>query len=91
LLAFIPTGWGLISIAQVFRPLLRHTRLWDSVDSVARFYEILFGVIVMAPVAALSWIPRFQPMQTRILFNDAFNKGLQMFKIITEKVHQKDL
>ncbi|MBA0612433.1 hypothetical protein Godav_013033, partial [Gossypium davidsonii] len=91
LLAFIPTGWGLISIAQVFRPLLRHTRLWHSVDSVARFYEILFGVIVMAPVAALSWIPRFQPMQTMILFNDAFSKGLQMFKIITEKVHQKDV
>ncbi|MFQ6654314.1 hypothetical protein Gotur_025368 [Gossypium turneri] len=91
LLAFIPTGWELTSIAQVFRPLLRHTRLWHSVDSVARFYEILFGVIVMAPVAALSWIPRFQPMQTRILFNDAFSKGLQMFKIITEKVHQKDV
>ncbi|XP_039002061.1 callose synthase 12-like [Hibiscus syriacus] len=91
LLAFIPTGWGLISIAQVFRPLLRHTRVWDSVVSVARLYDILFGVIVMAPVAVLSWMPGFQLMQTRILFNDAFSKGLQMFKIITEKVHQKDV
>ncbi|GMJ01889.1 enhancer of edr1 3, glucan synthase-like 5, GLUCAN SYNTHASE-LIKE 5, POWDERY MILDEW RESISTANT 4 [Hibiscus trionum] len=90
LLLFIPTGWGLISIAQVFRPLLRHTRLWDSVVCVARLYDILFGVIVMAPVAVLSWLPGFQLMQTRILFNDAFSKGLQMFKIITEKVHQKD-
>ncbi|KAB2092517.1 hypothetical protein ES319_A02G036500v1 [Gossypium barbadense] len=35
LLAFIPTGWGLLSIAQVFRPLLRRTRLWDSVVSLA--------------------------------------------------------
>ncbi|KAL4312186.1 hypothetical protein GQ457_01G032480 [Hibiscus cannabinus] len=90
LLLLIPTGWGLISIAQVFRPLLSQTRLWDSVVSMARLYDILFGVIVMAPVAVLSWMPGFQLMQTRILFNDAFSKGLQMFKIITEKVHQKD-
>ncbi|XP_039002059.1 callose synthase 12-like isoform X1 [Hibiscus syriacus] len=90
LLAFIPTGWGLILIAQVFRTLLRQTRLWDLVVSMARLYDILFGVIVMTPVAVLSWMPGFQSMQTRILFNDAFSKGLQMFKIITEKVHQKD-
>ncbi|PPD72666.1 hypothetical protein GOBAR_DD30439 [Gossypium barbadense] len=90
LLAFIPTGWGLLSIAQVFRPL-RHTRLWDSVVSLARYYEIMFGVIVMGPVAVLSWMPGFQSMQTRILFNEAFSKGLQMFKIITEKVYQKDV
>ncbi|KAK8529604.1 hypothetical protein V6N12_060382 [Hibiscus sabdariffa] len=31
LLAFIPTGWGLLSIAQVLRPFLQSTRLWDSV------------------------------------------------------------
>ncbi|KAB2092518.1 hypothetical protein ES319_A02G036600v1 [Gossypium barbadense] len=91
LLALVPTGWGLISIAQVFRPLLRHTRLWDSVVSLARYYEMMFGVIVMGPVAVLSWMPGFQSMQTRILFNDAFSKGLQMFKIITQKVHQKDV
>ncbi|XVE81624.1 hypothetical protein DITRI_Ditri15bG0079900 [Diplodiscus trichospermus] len=91
LLAFIPTGWGLVSIAQVFRPLLQQTRLWDSVVSVARLYDILFGVIVMAPVAFLSWMPGFQSMQTRILFNAAFSKGLQMFKIITGKIHQKDV
>ncbi|KAG4210203.1 hypothetical protein ERO13_A02G032001v2 [Gossypium hirsutum] len=91
LLAFIPTGWGLLSIAQVFRPLLRRTRLWDSVVSLARYYEIMFGVIVMGPVAVLSWMPGFQSMQTRILFNEAFSKGLQMFKIITEKIHLKDV
>ncbi|XVE81625.1 hypothetical protein DITRI_Ditri15bG0080000 [Diplodiscus trichospermus] len=91
LLAFIPTGWGVLSIAQVFRPLLQHTRLWDSVVSIARLYDILFGVIVMVPVASLSWIPIFQSMQTRILFNAAFSKGLQMFKIITEKIHPTEV
>ncbi|KAK8988034.1 hypothetical protein V6N11_065633 [Hibiscus sabdariffa] len=91
LLALIPTGWGLISIGQVFRPLLRHTGLWDSVVSVARFYDILFGVIVMAPVAVLSWMPGFQSMQTRILFNDEFSKGLQISKMATESTHQKNV
>ncbi|KAK8481925.1 hypothetical protein V6N13_017639 [Hibiscus sabdariffa] len=43
LLAFIPTGWGLLSIAQVLRPFLQSTRLWDSVVSVARLYDHLAG------------------------------------------------
>ncbi|KAI6672994.1 hypothetical protein NL676_000900 [Syzygium grande] len=39
LLAFVPTGWGIILIAQVLRPFLRRTKLWDSVVSVARIHE----------------------------------------------------
>ncbi|KAK8613341.1 hypothetical protein V6N13_101106 [Hibiscus sabdariffa] len=85
LLAFIPTGWGLVSIAQVLRPFLQSTKLWDSVVYVARLYDILFGVIVMAPVAFLSWMPGFQSMQTRILFNEAFSRGLRIFQIVTGK------
>ncbi|KAK8481920.1 hypothetical protein V6N13_017644 [Hibiscus sabdariffa] len=67
-LAFIPTGWGLLSMAQVLGPLLQSTWVWEYVVSVARLYEILFGV-VMAPVV-------FQSMQTSILFNEAFSRGL---------------
>ncbi|GAV70420.1 Glucan_synthase domain-containing protein/FKS1_dom1 domain-containing protein [Cephalotus follicularis] len=85
LLAFIPTGWGMILIAQVLRPFLQSTILWGSVVSVARMYDIMFGVIVMAPVAFLSWMPGFQSMQTRILFNEAFTRGLRIFQIVTGK------
>ncbi|XP_039047810.1 callose synthase 12-like isoform X2 [Hibiscus syriacus] len=85
LLAFVPTGWGLVSIAQVLRPFLQSTRHWDSVVYVARLYDILFGVIVMAPVAFLSWMPGFQSMQMRILFNEAFSRGLRIFQIVTGK------
>ncbi|KAF7822986.1 callose synthase 12-like [Senna tora] len=85
LLAFIPTGWGLILIAQVFRPLLQRTIIWKGVIAVARLYDILFGVIVMVPVALLSWLPGFQSMQTRILFNEAFSRGLRIFQIVTGK------
>ncbi|CAK7324004.1 unnamed protein product [Dovyalis caffra] len=84
LLAFIPTGWGILLIAQVLRPFLP-SRLWESVVSVARLYDIMLGVIVMAPVAFLSWMPGFQSMQTRILFNEAFSRGLRIFQIVTGK------
>ncbi|RWR97510.1 Glycosyl transferase [Cinnamomum micranthum f. kanehirae] len=85
MMAFIPTGWGIISIAQVIRPFIQSTVVWETVVSVARMYEILFGVIVMAPVALLSWMPGFQSMQTRILFNEAFSRGLQISRILTGK------
>ncbi|XP_059663158.1 callose synthase 12-like [Cornus florida] len=85
LLAFIPTGWGFILIAQVLRPFLQNIMIWETVVSLARMYDIMFGVIVMAPVALLSWMPGFQSMQTRILFNEAFSRGLQIFQIVTGK------
>nr|WJO13373.1 callose synthase 12 [Lilium hybrid cultivar] len=85
LLAFIPTGWGLILIAQVMRPFIESTVVWDTVVAAARLYDIMFGVVVMAPVALLSWLPGFQSMQTRILFNEAFSRGLQISRIITGK------
>ncbi|PWA99766.1 1,3-beta-glucan synthase subunit FKS1-like, domain-1 [Artemisia annua] len=85
LLAFIPTGWGFLLIAQVFRPILKNTWIWETVVSVARLYDIMLGVIILIPVAFLSWMPGFQSMQTRILFNDAFSRGLQIFKIIVGK------
>ncbi|KAF8695981.1 hypothetical protein HU200_036860 [Digitaria exilis] len=86
LLAFLPTGWGIISIALVFKPFLRRSEMvWKTVVTVARLYDILFGVIVMAPVAVLSWLPGLQEMQTRILFNEAFSRGLHISQIITGK------
>ncbi|KAL7608011.1 hypothetical protein Lser_V15G11057 [Lactuca serriola] len=76
LLAFLPTGWGIVSIAQVFRPILEKAQLWETVVSISRMYDMMFGMIVLAPVAVLSWFPGSQSMQTRILFNEAFSRGL---------------
>lgn len=84
-LAFIPTGWGLILIAQVLKPFLQSTLVWETVVSLARLYDMMFGIIVMAPMALLSWMPGFQSMQTRILFNEAFSRGLQISRILTGK------
>ncbi|GAB2298678.1 Callose synthase 11 [Dionaea muscipula] len=83
LLAIIPTGWGIILIAQVLRPFLQTTLAWDTVVSLARLYDLMFGLIVMVPVALLSWIPGFQSMQTRMLFNEGFSRGLQISQLLT--------
>ncbi|XP_020596984.1 callose synthase 12-like [Phalaenopsis equestris] len=91
LLALIPTGWGMILIAQVMKPLIKTTVVWNTVVAVARLYDMMFGIIVMAPVALLSWLPGFQAMQTRILFNEAFSRGLQISRIITGKKANFDL
>lgn len=91
LLAFVPTGWGLLLIAQVLRPFLQSTSLWGAVVAVARLYDIMLGVIVMVPVALLSWLPGFQSMQTRILFNEAFSRGLRIFQIVTGKKSKVDV
>lgn len=84
-LAFVPTGWGIILIAQVLRPFLQSSIVWETVVSLARIYDMMFGLIVMVPLAFLSWMPGFQQMQTRILFNEAFSRGLQISRILTGK------
>ncbi|CAK9181810.1 unnamed protein product [Ilex paraguariensis] len=85
LMAFIPTGWGIILIALVLRPFLQATVVWETIVALARLYDMLFGLIVMAPLALLSWLPGFQSMQTRILFNEGFSRGLQISRILTGK------
>ncbi|KAL2466485.1 Callose synthase 12 [Abeliophyllum distichum] len=90
LLAFVPAGWGFISITLVLRPFLQKLMIWESVVSFARVYEMMFGVIVMSPVAVLSWMPGIQYMQTRILFNEAFNRGVQLSHILAGKMPKAD-
>ncbi|CAI9087448.1 OLC1v1021519C1 [Oldenlandia corymbosa var. corymbosa] len=91
LLAFIPTGWGMIQIAQVLRPFLRSTVVWNTVVSLARLYDLIFGMIVMVPLAIVSWMPGLESMQTRILFNEAFSRGLQISQLLTGKKSSFDV
>ncbi|CAJ1977780.1 unnamed protein product [Sphenostylis stenocarpa] len=39
MLAFIPTGWGILSIAAAWKPLMKSLGLWKSVRSIARLYD----------------------------------------------------
>ncbi|KAK9283040.1 hypothetical protein L1049_011268 [Liquidambar formosana] len=81
-LAFLPTGWGMLLIAQACRPLIQHTVLWGSVRALGRIYEIIMGLLLFTPVAFLAWFPFVSEFQTRMLFNQAFSRGLQISRIL---------
>jgi callose synthase len=82
ILAFIPTGWALLQIAQACKPLVLQLGFWHSVKSLARGYEYLMGLFLFTPVAVLSWFPFISEFQTRLLFNQAFSRGLQISRIL---------
>ncbi|KAG5575114.1 hypothetical protein H5410_055248 [Solanum commersonii] len=82
LLAFLPTGWALLSIAQACRPVVKGIGMWGSVKALARGYDYLMGLVIFTPVAVLAWFPFVSEFQTRLLFNQAFSRGLQIQRIL---------
>ncbi|KAL6523086.1 Callose synthase 5 [Orobanche hederae] len=82
LLGFLPTGWALLQIAQASRPIVKGLGAWGSVKALARGYEYLMGLVIFAPVAILAWFPFVSEFQTRLLFNQAFSRGLQIQRIL---------
>ncbi|KAI3798507.1 hypothetical protein L1987_33784 [Smallanthus sonchifolius] len=82
LLAFFPTGWAILQIAQACRPVVKGLGMWRSVKALGRGYEYLIGVMIFAPVAILAWFPMVYDFQTRLLFNQAFSRGLQIQRIL---------
>ncbi|KAL6964802.1 Callose synthase 2 [Sarracenia purpurea var. burkii] len=88
ILAFMPTGWGLLLIAQALKPLVHRAGIWGSVRTVACGYEIIMGMLLFTPIAFLAWFPFVSEFQTRMLFNQAFSRGLQISRILGG--HKKD-
>ncbi|KAJ4788918.1 glucan synthase-like 4 [Rhynchospora pubera] len=84
-LAFLPTGWGLLSIVQVLRPRIEYYSIWEPIQAIAHAYDYGMGSVVFAPIAILAWIPVVSALQTRVLFNQAFNRQLQIQPILAGK------
>ncbi|XP_031113012.1 callose synthase 9 isoform X2 [Ipomoea triloba] len=82
ILAFIPTGWGILSIAVAWKPLVKKMGLWKSVRSVARLYDAGIGMLIFIPIAFFSWFPFVSTFQTRLMFNQAFSRGLEISLIL---------
>lgn len=78
----------LIQISQACKPLIVKAGFWGSIQTVARFYEIVMGLLLFTPVAFLAWFPFVSEFQTRMLFNQAFSRGLQISRILGG--HRKD-
>lgn len=84
-LAFLPTGWGLIMVAQAARPKIEGTALWHFTRVFTRAYDYGMGVVLFAPIASLAWLPIISAFQTRFLFNEAFSRRLQIQPILAGK------
>ncbi|EXB29008.1 Callose synthase 3 [Morus notabilis] len=82
ILAFMPTGWGILLIAQALKPVVHRAGFWGSIRTLARGYEIVMGLLLFTPVAFLAWFPFVSEFQTRMLFNQAFSRGLQISRIL---------
>ncbi|TQD95412.1 hypothetical protein C1H46_018970 [Malus baccata] len=77
LLAIIPTGWAILCLAVTWKSIVRSLGLWDSVREFARMYDAGMGMFIFAPIAFLSWFPFISTFQSRLLFNQAFSRGLE--------------
>ncbi|XP_047320074.1 callose synthase 9-like [Impatiens glandulifera] len=82
ILAFIPTGWGILSVAVAWQPLIKKIGMWDSIRSLGRLYDAAMGIIIFIPIALFSWFPFFSTFQTRLMFNQAFSRGLEISLIL---------
>ncbi|CAM8991651.1 unnamed protein product [Rhodiola kirilowii] len=85
ILAFMPTGWAILLIGQACRPMLKGMGFWDSIKELGRAYEYIMGLLIFTPIAILSWFPFVSEFQTRLLFNQAFSRGLQISMILSGK------
>ncbi|XP_071706332.1 callose synthase 7-like [Rutidosis leptorrhynchoides] len=84
-LAFLPTGWAFLQIGQACRPCVKAIGFWDSIKELGRAFECVMGLIIFMPIVILSWFPFVSEFQTRLLFNQAFSRGLQISMILAGK------
>ncbi|CAB4304391.1 unnamed protein product [Prunus armeniaca] len=82
ILAFLPTGWALLLIGQACRRMVKGLGFWESIKELGRAYDYIMGLIIFMPIAILSWFPFVSEFQTRLLFNQAFSRGLQISMIL---------
>ena len=74
--------FALMQLAVAWKKIVRSLGLWDSVREFARMYDAGMGVIIFAPIALLSWFPFVSTFQSRLLFNQAFSRGLEISLIL---------
>ncbi|KAJ1278745.1 hypothetical protein BS78_04G102300 [Paspalum vaginatum] len=88
-LAFIPTGWGLLLIVQVLRPKIEYYPIWEPIQVIAHAYDYGMGSLLFSPIAILAWMPVISAIQTRVLFNRAFSRQLQIQPFIAGKTKRR--
>lgn len=72
-----------IQIAVAWKPVMKKLGIWKSVRTLARLYDAGMGMFVIVPIAMFSWLPFVSTFQTRLLFNQAFSRGLEISLILS--------
>ncbi|KAG6790984.1 hypothetical protein POTOM_000094 [Populus tomentosa] len=71
-----------LSIASAWKPVIKRMGLWKSIRSIARLYDAGMGMLIFIPIAFFSWFPFVSTFQTRLMFNQAFSRGLEISLIL---------
>lgn len=71
-----------MQLAIAWKKIVKSLGLWDSVKEFARMYDAGMGILIFAPIAILSWFPFVSTFQSRLLFNQAFSRGLEISLIL---------
>lgn len=69
-------------LAITWKRVVKTLGLWDSVREISRMYDAGMGAVIFAPIVFFSWFPFVSTFQSRILFNQAFSRGLEISLIL---------
>lgn len=86
-LSIYPTYINMYNIAHTqmlvaWKPAVKKIGLWQMVRSLARLYDAAMGMFIFVPLAIFAWFPFLSTFQTRLLFNQAFSRGLEISLIL---------
>lgn len=84
-----PNGFLLVQIVQVLRPKIEYYAIWEPIQVIAHAYDYGMGSLLFFPIAALAWMPVISAIQTRVLFNRAFSRQLQIQPFIAGKTKRR--
>lgn len=71
-----------MQLAITWKSAVKSLGLWKSVSAIARLYDAGMGILLFIPIVVLSWFPFVSTFQTRLLFNQAFSRGLEISLIL---------
>lgn len=76
-------------IVQVLRPKIEYYAIWEPIQVIAHAYDYGMGTLLFFPIAVLAWMPIISAIQTRVLFNRAFSRQLQIQPFIIGKTKRR--
>lgn len=78
-----------LQIVQVLRPKIEYYAIWEPIQVIAHAYDYGMGSLLFFPIAVLAWMPVISAIQTRVLFNRAFSRQLQIQPFIVGKTKRR--